>query len=76
MVDAARKLGKRFGYPACCIEQYAQDIAALRYPAVLRGSVHPHHTPSGRPASLGSYVPCSACIPKAQAAGTWRGWRK
>lgn len=49
----ARREGYRWGYPACCVNEFAEDVLAGRLPAVRRGSVT---SPNG-----GRYVPCSRC---------------
>lgn len=45
--------GYRFGYPSCCVAQYAEDMEAGRKPMLLRGWL-----PTG---SGAFYIPCEAC---------------
>lgn len=45
--------GVNFGYPLCCVFQYAVDQIDGKHPALRRGSV-----PDG---NGGVYVPCYAC---------------
>lgn len=45
--------GVDFGYPLCCVRQYAVDQIDRKHPALRRGSV-----PDG---NGGVYVPCDAC---------------
>lgn len=45
--------GVNYGYPLCCVLEYAFDIINGRHPAIRRGTV-----PDG---NGGVYVPCSRC---------------
>lgn len=45
--------GIGFGYPLCCVEEFAVDVLEGRLPALRRGSV--------RLELGGRYVPCSGC---------------
>lgn len=69
----AHELGAALGYPACCVAEFADDLAAGRRPYRLRGLVsagvrtEQAHDAAGNAVSCGpagnqiSYVPCSAC---------------
>lgn len=48
-----RAIGRRRGYPECCIEEFVADTLACRLSCFRRGVV-----PDG---AGGWYVPCSAC---------------
>jgi hypothetical protein len=54
--DAIRVMekGLHYGYPLCCIEEYAIDMLEGRHPAMRRGTLS---TGTGD----GLYVPCSQC---------------
>jgi hypothetical protein len=55
----ARENGAEYGYPACCVDQFAHDLEHGRLPAQLRGSVA---------LEMGGYVPCSRCRAELEAA--------
>lgn len=52
-LDAVAR-GLAYGYPSCCVEEFALDVLAGRHPGLRRGSV-----PLGCRGAV--YVPCSAC---------------
>lgn len=51
-----RFLGRIFGYPECCIDQFESDCAAGRHPAKLRKAYQ-------------GFVPCDKCQPIAESQG-------
>ncbi len=44
------RLGIRYGYPSCCVLQYAMEAPAVS-PLLLRGGI-----------TLSGYVPCDGCL--------------
>ncbi|MES2154024.1 MAG: hypothetical protein V4510_02725 [bacterium] len=44
------RLGTRYGYPECCVLQYAMEAPVIS-PLLLRGGI-----------TLSGYVPCDACL--------------
>lgn len=54
-LEKMRRLGREFGYPACCVDAFVADIAIDCHPGLLRGSM----PVPGRPDA--TYVPCDEC---------------
>lgn len=61
--DKVRRLGEKYGYPTCCIDQFCDDIRAGRPPYLTRGARL--ISPSGE----GGYVPCDSCLTRGRASG-------
>lgn len=56
MAAMHRELGRFFGYPKCCIEQFVRETLMGISSAVYREAVH------GKPIVGVEYVPCDKCM--------------